>query len=156
MRDKTHRIGTLIVLLLSFFVAIIIYMGLNPLIYGPQNQEIAAIIAFSAGLFLNTSYLIFSFKNVEHDDTRLNVSTQIWFGLILIFASLVTLILIGFLEVAFSTALIWMSGVTLILLYVSIDKFDEYLEKETGHQIKQEIKEEKKAAPKKKKKKSKK
>jgi len=129
MRDKTHRIANIVVLLLSFAMAAFIYFAIEPLVKNAQSQEIAGTIAFSFGLFLNTSYLIFNFKNLSHKDSKLNSSTQIWFGIMLIAASLILLAMVGFFAVAFDTALIWMSAIVLVMIYVGIDRFDVWLEK---------------------------
>lgn len=128
MRDKTHRVATTIVLVLSFTVATLVYFAMVKRITLPQAEEISALIAFSIGMFMNTSYLLFNFRSLKHKDTKLNTSTQIWFGIVVIIASLVALLLIGF-GMEFSTALILMSGIVITLLYLSIERFDEFLEK---------------------------
>ncbi|MCB9362757.1 hypothetical protein H6504_04935 [Candidatus Woesearchaeota archaeon] len=132
MRDKHHYTGSAVVLLLSFIIAYAVYAMMEGLVGGPQEAEIRGVIAFSIGIFINTSFLVYNYPRLTHPDTRLNASTQIMFGFILIVASLVMLILIGFFNMDFLLVMIWGSGLVLALIYVSIDRFDVYIEDSLG------------------------
>ncbi len=128
MRDKKHRVASTVVLFISIILTYMIYLIVNPYIKGVQGDEISWLIGFSVGLMFNTSYMIFNFPHLRHKETKLNASTQVWFGILLIFATLVTLIFIGFFGVAFDNALLVMSGLVLVSVYLGIDTFDVYIE----------------------------
>jgi hypothetical protein len=123
MRDKEHRILATVVLLLSVLFSYIMFTILNK----TRSTEISAVIAFSAGILVVVGYQLFNFKNLQHKTTKINSLTQIWLGLMLVVACIFVLILAAA-GVEFSTALLWMCGIVLAMLFLSIKKFDEFLE----------------------------
>ena len=124
MRDKQHRIQATIVLIISIFIAYYLFIVLSR----SRSSEISALIAFSAGILLVVGYQLYNFKNLKHKLTKVNSLTQVWLGLLFVAAAIFVLILNSS-GVEFSTAMMWMSGTVLALLFLSIKKFDEFLEK---------------------------
>jgi ABC-type Fe3+-siderophore transport system permease subunit len=124
MRDKEHRVLATVVLVLGVVLAYLIFNILRK----TRSTEVSAIIAFSAGILIVVGYQLFNFKNLQHKTTKINSLTQIWLGLMLVVASIFILILSAS-GMEFATALMWMAGIVLAMLFLSIKKFDEFLEK---------------------------
>lgn len=124
MRDKEHRVLATVVLVLGVVLAYLIFNLLRK----TRSTEVSAIIAFSAGILIVVGYQLFNFKNLQHKTTKINSLTQIWLGLMLVVASIFILILSAS-GMEFGTALMWMAGIVLAMLFLSIKKFDEFLEK---------------------------
>ncbi len=123
-RDKKHRILATQILLSSLaFAAFIFFFMRNSV-----SDEIAATWAFAAGVSLNVLYHFFYLEYMEHNLSKINSLTQVWLGIIIVISSIITIILNTLFNVEFSTAVIWMSGIVLLLMFTTIKKFDVYLE----------------------------
>jgi peptidoglycan biosynthesis protein MviN/MurJ (putative lipid II flippase) len=125
MRDTKHRVLTTIVTVISLAVCFAVFQYLSQ----TKSIEVAAVIAFILGILIVLFYQIFNYKNLSHSISRVNSLTQIWLGLIIIVAGIITVLLNLSFGVEFSTALIWMAGLVLLLLFLTIKHFDSYLEK---------------------------
>ena len=123
MRDKQHRIIATIVLVLSVCFVFYLFNVLSR----TRSNEISALIAFSTGILIIVGYQLLNFKSLKHKVTKINSLTQVWLGLLFVVASIFVLILTSK-GVEFATALMWMSGAVLVMLFLSIKKFDEFLE----------------------------
>jgi len=126
MRDKKHRIINTLMLVAALAFAMLIFNFLST----ARSNEVSAVIAFCAGVLIVVVYQLFNYKKLEHKTSKINSMTQIWLGLLLVVSGITVLILNVSFLVEFSTALIWMSGIVLALMFLSIKKFDTYLEKE--------------------------
>lgn len=124
IRDKKHRINSTIVVIVSFIIALGIFFFQK----GRFGDEIAAIAALITGIFINVLYQYSYLRHLEHNMTRVNAMTQVWLGVIIMASGFVTIILNTVFNVEFSTAVIWMAGITLVILFLSIKHFDRYLE----------------------------
>ena len=127
MRDKTHRIGMTIVVVVTFLLCI----GLFYLLIQKFAEDISAVLSLIIGVLIVLSYLFYNYKNLSHDISRVNALTQIWLGLIIVVGSIISILIYLIFGVEFSNVLLIMSGIVIILLFLSVRKFDIYLEKLT-------------------------
>ena len=125
MRDKKHRIINTIILVAGFIIAIGVFFMIKSI----NTNEIAAIIAFCTGVIIIIMHQMFTFKNLKHKITKINSLTQIWLGVLILVASIMVLALHSWFGVDFSTALIWMASLIIIMILLSIKKFDKFIEK---------------------------
>jgi len=123
MRDKKHRILSTFVLIMAIILAFYMFNMLSR----ARSMEISALIAFSAGILVVVLYQLINFKNLRHKVTKVNALTQVWLGLLFVVASIFVLVL-NTAGIEFATAMMWMSGFVIALLFLSIKHFDEFLE----------------------------
>ena len=125
IRDKKHRIMSTAVLLISIALSVGIFFLF---LMAGFSSEVSGLIAFSIAISINIIYQYAYFFHMEEDITKVNALTQVWFGVIIIFSCSLILILHVFFGVGFENALIFMSALVITTIFLTIKKFDEYIE----------------------------
>ncbi len=124
MADVKERIITTIVLVVSLIVAGFIFILLN----SRFSTEMALLVALPLGILINIVYLLAFYEETHDKKKKVNTLTQIWAGCVIIVASIIVGILHAIFNIEIGTLLIYLTVVVLILIFVSIKKYDNYLE----------------------------
>jgi hypothetical protein len=119
-----QRILTTIVTISTFLVGLLLFLALS----ASMSLEVTLIITFLVCIALLTGYQVHHYQYCHEHATLVNTLTQIYAGSILIAGILIMLLLKLILAIEFTTSYIILSLIIIVLVFLTLGKYDEFLE----------------------------
>ncbi len=127
-----QRTLSVIVFLLIFTVATDVYFILSPA-YG---LEAALLFAFTVAIGLTVTYQCYNYRHSHEHHVMLNTLTQIYLGTILFACCVLILLLHAFLGLDILDGYIILSLIVLLLTFLSLGHFEEWVTHHMGRKFK--------------------
>lgn len=121
-----QRVLTTIVMLIILFIAIDIFILLQPVL----ELEVAVLYAFTIAIGLTVVYQCYNYTHSHEHMTLVNTLTQIFLGTVLFIAAIIMLLLQAFARIDIINSYLSLSLLVIMLTFLSLGRFDEFLERE--------------------------
>lgn len=121
-----QRMLTTIITLFILLVAVDVFIFLQPAL----PLEVAALYAFTVAIGLTVAYQCYNYRHSHEHITLVNTLTQIFLGTVLFIAAIIMLVLHAFFSIDIVDSYLYLSLLVIILTFLFLRHFDEFLEKE--------------------------
>jgi len=126
-----QRILTTLVTVSVFLFSFIVFVLLSNLL----SLEMSLVITFLVAITLLTIYQVYHYRFCHEHITLVNTLTQIYAGTILIAGILIMLILKLGLSIDFVTSYLILSLVVILLVFLTLRRYDEFLEEHVPRRL---------------------
>lgn len=123
-----NRILTTIVTGITFLLVLVLFFILN----ATMSTEITLLVTFGVGIFLLTIYHFYLYEHCHEHTTMINNLTQIYFGVILLVAIAMMLLLRLVFSVELIDSYIILSLIVLATVFLTLGPYDRFLEEHIG------------------------
>lgn len=126
-----QRLLTTIVTVNVFLACFLLFFLLSRAI----DLEMTLILTFLAGIVMLTGYQVHHYRYCHEHTTIVNTLTQIYAGTILTIALLLILLLRWLFGVEVGTSYIILSAIVILLVFLTLGRYDEFLESHVPHRL---------------------
>jgi multisubunit Na+/H+ antiporter MnhB subunit len=123
-----QRILTTIALLSVFTLSLDVFLLLQP----ATGLDVSLLFAFTVAIGLITAYQCYNYRHSHEHLTAVNTLTQVFLGSVLFASCVLILILHAFFGVDIINSYISLSVIVVLLTFLLLRRFDEFLEREVG------------------------